>query len=474
MDYLPLYHRLTGQPCLVVGGGIIAERKVKLLLEAGAVITLVAIEVRASLRECLPAPHQVLNRSFQDTDLLETALVICATDDDVLQQRIARLSRQQHLPCNLVDNGALSSVIFPAIVDRSPLILAVASSGQSPVVTRRMRALLEQLIPATIAPITRFLGRYRDQLKRFWPDAAERRRVTEAFLDSPAAELASRGDDAGASLYFESIHKNHQTDNQPAMPVRQGEVYLVGAGPGDPDLLTLKALHLLQTADVVLHDNLVSERILARVRRDADCYYVGKQGQGDAMPQETINELLLRYAKAGNRVLRLKGGDPFIFGRGGEELESLIDAGIPCQIVPGVTAALGCAAYAGIPLTHRDYAQSVRFVTGHPKNGQVDLSWAEFAQPNQTIVFYMGLGGLQSICQQLMRYGRSPSTPVAIISKGTTPEQQTTISDLGNITQRLKNNKPARPTLIIVGEVVNYRKNFPNHSPKYPSKYSPK
>jgi uroporphyrin-III C-methyltransferase/precorrin-2 dehydrogenase/sirohydrochlorin ferrochelatase len=234
-------------------------------------------------------------------------------------------------------------------------------------------------------------------------------------------------------------------------------VYVVGAGPGDPDLLTLKALQLMQQADVILYDSLVSPAILERARRDAVKTYVGKKGGGDSTAQESINDKLVRLAQAGHRVCRLKGGDPFVFGRGGEEIESLLEANIPFQVVPGISAANGCAAYAGIPLTHRDYSQSVRFVTGHPKNGEVNLEWQEFAHKNQTIVFYMGLGGLKNICAQLIRHGRSPDTPIAIVASGTLPEQQVVTGNLDTIVELVEQAELSRPTLIIVGEVVAFR-----------------
>jgi uroporphyrin-III C-methyltransferase/precorrin-2 dehydrogenase/sirohydrochlorin ferrochelatase len=263
-------------------------------------------------------------------------------------------------------------------------------------------------------------------------------------MSSPGAELAMAGRFEAADAYLDN----------PGDVATAGEVYIVGAGPGDPDLLTLKALQLMQKADVILYDSLVSDAVLARVRRDAHKQSVGKRGGGESTGQETINDQLVRLAREGHRVLRLKGGDPFIFGRGGEEIEALARHGIPFQVVPGITAANGCAAYAGIPLTHRDYSQSVRFVTGHPRDGEVNLEWQEFAHKNQTIVFYMGLGGLEKICANLIAHGRAPETPVAIISRGTTPEQKVVVGTLDTIVSLVQTHEIKRPTLTIVGEVV--------------------
>jgi uroporphyrin-III C-methyltransferase/precorrin-2 dehydrogenase/sirohydrochlorin ferrochelatase len=307
-----------------------------------------------------------------------------------------------------------------------------------------LRQLLESLVPAGLTNLANYMGSRRDALKARIVDPDDRRRFTEAFMASPGYQFAIDNNFERADEYL----------NLPADTTRTGEVFLVGAGPGDADLLTLKALQFMQLADIVLYDNLVSPAVLARVRRDATKEYVGKVGGDVSTPQETINDKLVRLALAGNRVLRLKGGDPFIFGRGGEELESLVAAGIPFHVVPGITAASGCASYAGIPLTHRDYSQSVRFVTGHPKQGEVNLDWQEFAQKHQTVVFYMGLGGLAYICTQLIAHGRGADTPIAVISSGTLPNQKVICGDLSTIVEAVQQAGVSRPTLIIVGEVV--------------------
>ncbi len=445
MDYFPLYFDLRGQPCLLVGGGEIAYRKAELLLRAGAELKVVAPVISSRLRSLLVShTHEIIERAFEPHDLENVILVVSATDVREVNEQVSIAAKARQLPVNVVDSPDLCSFIFPAVIDRSPVIAAVSTGGRSPVLTRWLRELLESLIGDGYAVLGRFLGERRNDMKQTWPDVQERRRITEAFMQSPGFGLAMQGDYQAAEKYL----GQHPDD------LMQGEVYVVGAGPGDPDLLTLKALQLMQRADVVLYDSLVSDAVLDRVRRDARREYVGKRGGDTSTSQTSINDLLVQYARQGERVLRLKGGDPFVFGRGGEEIETLVDEGIPFQVVPGITAATGCAAYAGIPLTHRDYSQSVRFVTGHPKDGEVRLEWQEFAHANQTIVFYMGLGGLERITCNLIEHGRAPQTPVAIIAKGTLPEQQIVVGNLEDIVSKVRAKQLARPTLIIVGEVV--------------------
>lgn len=445
MDYLPLHFDLKSRPCLLVGGGEIARRKAELLQQAGAIITVVAPRIEAPMRSLLgTGGHILVERPYVASDVEGAMLVVSATDDAAVNQSVSRDAQARNIPVNVVDQPDLCTVIFPSIIDRSPVIASVSTGGESPVLTRHLREMLEALIGEGYARLARYLGERRDLLKARFPVTNERRKHTEDFLASAGAELAMRGEFPGADAFLDKAPRS----------VAVGEVYLVGAGPGDPDLLTLKALQLMQKADIVLYDNLVSEAVLGRVRRDAIKQDVGKRAGADSTTQESINDMLVRLAGAGHRVVRLKGGDPFIFGRGGEEIETLAAHGIPFQVVPGITAATGCAAYAGIPLTHRDYSQSVRFVTGHPRNGEVDLEWREFAHKNQTIVFYMGLGGLERICNNLVAHGRDKSTPVAIISKGTTPDQKVVIGTLETIAGLVKANQVGRPTLTIVGEVV--------------------
>ena len=445
MDYFPFFFDLKGRLCLLVGGGEIARRKAELMLRAGAHLKVVAPEVSDEVAAMVAGEgHHIERREYRPEDLDDVILVVSATDIREVNATVSRDAKARNLPVNVVDQPDLCTFIFPAIVDRSPVVVAVSTGGDAPVLTRSVREMLEALIGEGYARLGRFIGERRPALKKRLPDPEIRRRHTEHFMQSPGRDLAMQGRFDEAEKYFEEDPDDLNT----------GEVYLVGAGPGDPDLLTLKALQLMQRADVVLYDSLVPEAVLDRVRRDARREYVGKKGGGESTAQTSINDLLIQHAKAGERVLRLKGGDPFIFGRGGEEIESLVEQGIPFQVVPGITAANGCAAYAGIPLTHRDYSQSVRFVTGHPKDGEVNLAWQEFAHPNQTIVFYMGLGGLERIAANLVSHGRDPNTPVAVIAKGTMPEQEVVIGTLTTISDRVRSRELARPTLTIVGEVV--------------------
>ncbi|MGM3388125.1 siroheme synthase CysG [Stutzerimonas stutzeri] len=451
MEFLPLFHNLKRQTVLVVGGGEIALRKARLLSEAGAVLRVVAPEIEAQLIELIEqGGGRLLVRGYAPEDLNDCVLAIAATDDEALNERVSQDARVRGLPVNVVDSPQLCSVIFPAIVDRSPLVIAVSSGGDAPVLARLIRARIETWIPAVYGQLAGLAKRFRAQVKASLPDVQQRRVFWEEVFDGPVAERALAGQ------MHEAEHML-QEKLDGALPKALGEVYLVGAGPGDPDLLTFRALRLMQQADVVLYDRLVAPAILDLCRRDADRIYVGKRRAEHAVPQQEINQLLVSLAKAGKRVLRLKGGDPFIFGRGGEEIEELAAHSVPFQVVPGITAASGCAAYAGIPLTHRDYAQSVRFVTGHLKDGSCDLPWTELVAPSQTLVFYMGLVGLPVICQQLIAHGRADSTPVALIQQGTTHNQRVFTGTLADLPSRIANEQVQAPTLVIVGEVVQLR-----------------
>lgn len=448
MDFLPLFHKLQDRPVLVVGGGEVALRKARLLAEAGARLRVVAPEVEDELRVLAGTGVQL--RGYQTGDLQGVVLVIAATDDESLNARISAEAQALCIPVNVVDAPKLCSVIFPAIVDRSPLIVAVTSGGDAPVLARLIRARIETWIPATYGQLASLAKQFRAQVKTLLPNVQQRRVFWEDVFQGSIAERVFAGQPAAAErLLAEKIAGG-------AQPV-QGEVYLVGAGPGDPDLLTFRALRLMQQADVVLYDRLVAPAIIDMCRRDAERIYVGKQRSEHALPQEQINQRLVTLAQQGKRVLRLKGGDPFIFGRGGEEIEELAAHGIPFQVVPGITAASGCAAYAGIPLTHRDHAQSVRFVTGHLKDGSSDLPWSDLTAPGQTLVFYMGLVGLPLICQQLIAHGRSAETPAALIQQGTTQHQRVFTGTLASLPQRVAEHEVHAPTLVIVGEVVTLR-----------------
>ncbi|MFP3926686.1 siroheme synthase CysG [Pseudomonas sp. W5-36] len=451
MEFLPLFHNLRGARVLVVGGGEIALRKSRLLADSGAVLRVVAPEIGAEVRELIERSggEQIL-RGYTESDLNGCVLIIAATDDEPLNAQVSADARQRGVPVNVVDAPALCSVIFPAIVDRSPLVIAVSSGGDAPVLARLIRAKLETWIPPTYGHLAGLAARFRHQVKGLFPNVQQRRAFWEDVFQGPIADRQLAGQGAEAERLLRA-----KIDGE--APPTTGEVYLVGAGPGDPDLLTFRALRLMQQADVVLYDRLVAPAILDLCRRDADRVYVGKQRADHALPQDQINQQLVNLAKQGKRVVRLKGGDPFIFGRGGEEIEELAAHGIPFQVVPGITAASGCAAYAGIPLTHRDHAQSVRFVTGHLKNGSTDLPWKDLVSPSQTLVLYMGLIGLPVICEQLIRHGRSADTPAALIQQGTTVNQRVFTGTLANLPQLVAEHEVHAPTLVIVGEVVKLR-----------------
>ncbi|WP_236212895.1 siroheme synthase CysG [Metapseudomonas otitidis] len=451
MDFLPLFHNLQGRHVLVVGGGEIALRKARLLAGAGACLRVVAPEIDSQLVALVEQSQGLVHRrGYASGDLEGAVLVIAATDDEPLNAQISRDAQARGVPVNVVDAPALCSVIFPAIVDRSPLIVAVSSAGDAPVLARLIRAKIETWIPSAYGQLAGLAKRFRQQVKQLFPDVQQRRVFWEDVFQGPIAERVLSGQPAEAErMLAERVAGG--------APKPLGEVYLVGAGPGDPDLLTFRALRLMQQADVVLYDRLVAEPIIEMCRRDAERIYVGKRRADHAVPQDQINRLLIDLAKQGKRVLRLKGGDPFIFGRGGEEIGELAAHGIPFQVVPGITAASGCAAYAGIPLTHRDHAQSVRFVTGHLKDGSSDLPWADLTSPGQTLVFYMGLVGLPIICEQLVRHGRSPDTPAALVQQGTTRNQRVFTGTLGNLPQLVAEHEVHAPTLVIVGEVVMLR-----------------
>ncbi|PKI24729.1 MULTISPECIES: siroheme synthase CysG [Pseudomonas putida group] len=451
MDYLPLFHKLQGGRVLVVGGGEIALRKARLLADAGGVLRVVAPDVDGQLAALArEGGGEVLVRGYQAADLVGCRLVIAATDDPMLNAQVSADAQALSLPVNVVDAPALCTVIFPAIVDRSPLVIAVSSGGDAPVLARLIRAKLEAWIPSAYGELAGLAARFRHKVKSLYPDVNQRRGFWETVFQGPIAERQLAGQGAEAERLLQAMVDG--------APVQQGgEVYLVGAGPGDPDLLTFRALRLMQQADVVLYDRLVAPAIIDMCRRDAERIYVGKRRADHSVPQDQINRLLVDLARQGKRVLRLKGGDPFIFGRGGEEIEELAEHGIPFQVVPGITAASGCSAYGGIPLTHRDYAQSVRFVTGHLKDGTSNLPWNDLVAPAQTLVFYMGLVGLPTICAELIRHGRAASTPAALVQQGTTRNQRVFTGTLADLPDLVAQHEVHAPTLVIVGEVVQLR-----------------
>jgi uroporphyrin-III C-methyltransferase/precorrin-2 dehydrogenase/sirohydrochlorin ferrochelatase len=450
MDYLPVFFKLTDRPCLVVGGGKVAARKVALLRRAGGAITVVSpalCEELETLAEQGAIAYQA--RGFQPGDIDGMVLVIAATDDEALNRSVSELAGDHRIPVNVVDSPALCSFIMPSIIDRSPVQVAVSTGGASPVLARVLRSRLESFIPAAYGRLAQLVDGHRQRVKDRFPTAEQRRNFWESILQGRVAELLFAGHEEKARNALQAAIEDPEVHYGVS-----GEVYLVGAGPGDPDLITFRALRLMQQADVVVYDRLVSEPLLDLVRRDADLIYAGKQRDQHTLSQESINQLLVRLAREGKRVLRLKGGDPFIFGRGGEEIETLAEEGIPFQVVPGITAASGCASYAGIPLTHRDYAQSCIFVTGHLKDGSVDLDWERLAKPAQTIVFYMGLHSIPVLSRELVAHGLPETTPVALVQQGTTRDQRVFIETLESLSDLAAREELKPPTIIIVGEVV--------------------
>ncbi len=448
MEFLPIFMNLRGRQGLIVGGGEVAARKAVLLEQAGASLRVVSPALISPLQE-MQREGRIDYRQgeFEEGDLDGVALVIAATDNAAVNRQVSELANARQLPVNVVDNPQLCSFIVPSIIDRSPVQIAVSTGGSSPVLARLLRARLEAAIPAAYGRLATLVESFRDRVKARFDNVNARRKFWEDVLQGRIAEMVFSGHQKDAEQALEESLA--QADTGPA-----GEVYLIGGGPGDPDLLTFRALRLMQQADVIVHDRLISKEVLELTRRDAHRIYVGKERDNHSVPQDQINQLLVDLAKEGKRVCRLKGGDPFVFGRGGEEIETLTANGVNFQVVPGITAALGSSAYAGIPLTHRDFSQSVVFVTGHLKDGSMNLNWKGLAQPQQTIVFYMGLKGLPVICEKLMEHGLPADLPIALVQQATTPRQRVFTGTLGDMPERIASEEIKPPTLIIVGNVV--------------------
>jgi uroporphyrin-III C-methyltransferase/precorrin-2 dehydrogenase/sirohydrochlorin ferrochelatase len=453
MDYLPVFLQLRDRPVLVVGGGRVAARKVELLRRTGAKITVVAPKLVDELRE-LEAKGELhyVNTVFAPGHVTGTVAVVAATGVPEVNAAVSAAAREQNIAVNVVDDPIASTFIFPAIVDRSPILIAISSGGQAPVLARRIREQMEAFLPARLGALARFMGERRKAVKRALRTAA-RRSFWERIVGGVVGARVFAGDEVTAGKDFErELRTTHLTRSSGTGSLGLGECYLIGAGPGDPDLLTLRALQLLQQADVILYDRLVPAAVLERARRDAERVFVGKQ-PGNHTTQERINELLVHYARLGLRVARLKGGDPFIFGRGGEEIEVLAAHGIPYLVVPGITAALGAAAATNIPLTHRKLAQSVTFVTGHVLDDE-SLDWNALARSRQTVVFYMGVGHLQQIVSRLREAGALVDQAVAVVERATLPEQRTLRGTLGTIVATVQTAKVEPPALLIVGDVT--------------------
>jgi len=455
VEHLPIFLNVKGQHALVVGNGTLAARKADLLLRAGCSLTVVAPEPNGDLADLLGKERvrHKTDRLLAD-DLADCVVAFGASSDDAINQELHDLAKAAGVPVNVSDNPALCDFVMPALVDRSPLLIAIGSGGTTPLLTRMLKARFETSIPASYGRLAEFAGEYRDQVKASVPDTTRRRRFWETMIDGPIAEHLFSGQEAEAKALMESLLGEAATDGD--RPPR-GEVYLVGTGPGDPDLLTFRAMRLMQQADVVLYDRLIGDGILNLVRRDAERIYVGKMKKDHSVPQEEISEMLIRLAREGKRVLRLKGGDPFIFGRGGEEIASLADNGITFQVIPGVSAANGCAAYAGIPLTHRDHAQGYIVVTGHEKDGELNLNWKSLVQPRQTVVVYMGLTSLPTITDGFVSNGADPTTPAAVIENGTRTGQRVVVGTLDSLQEKCADAEIKSPALIIIGSVVTLR-----------------
>ncbi|WP_298809637.1 siroheme synthase CysG [uncultured Psychrobacter sp.] len=478
MNTFPLFFKLEDRKVLIVGGGEVALRKADLLSRAGACITILAPDISHELQALLTDDkHQFIYEDYNKTYMSGARVIIAATDDETLNHQVHADATELNIPVNVVDTPHLCDFIFPAIIDRNPIVIGISSNGKAPVLARLLRARLETLIPQGYGKLAKLAGEFRSEVKAKIPTLTGRRQFWErafegqvsqlmfagneteataqlqADLDSTAAAISKKSDDANAVRETDTIAATLSDESEKNLPA-VGEVYIVGAGPGDPELLTFKALRLMQQADVVFYDALVSPQVLDLCRRDADKVFVGKKRSNHTVAQLGINELLVNHAKQGRRVVRLKGGDPFIFGRGGEEIESLRAHNVPYQVVPGITAANAAASYAGIPLTHRDHSQSVRFVTGFLKAGAPNSNFENFLNTDETVVFYMGLHSLARLTEGLVDAGRSSETPIAIVSNASMPNQQVLTGTLATIVAKQEQAQLPTPALLIMGDVV--------------------
>lgn len=447
MQYLPIFTKLDNKPVVIIGGGEVAVRKARALLKANARLTLVAPSFDKAvyaLQESFDIT--LIQATFDASQLHGAMLVIAATDDETVNQQVFNAADEMNIFVNVVDDQPKCSFIFPSIIDRNPITIAISSAGTAPVLARRLREKLETLVPQHIGPLAELVGRFRNTVKSRFSQLSDRRQFWEKVFDSAVVSDIQSGNTTDAETRLKSMLE--------AEPKPEGEVYIVGAGPGDAELLTLKALQLMQQADVVVYDYLVSDEIMELVRRDAELICVGKRMGNHSVVQEDTNKLLVDLARQGKKVCRIKGGDPFIYGRGGEEVQELAKHNVRYQIVPGITAAAGCSAYAGIPLTHRDHAQAIQFVTGHCKKDGNDLDWASLAKPNQTLAVYMGVVKSPDIQAKLIEHGRAETTPVAIVENGTRKNQRVFTTTLEKMASEIEAQQVQSPALLIIGEVA--------------------
>ena len=458
MQALPIFFNIKNRHCVVIGGGDVAMRKVSMLLKASAAITLYSPTICHELQDLVTAQKiKYVQINFEPNQLAGACMVIAATDDEAVNIAVSIAAKAQNIPVNVVDAPDLCTFTMGSIIDRSPVVIAISSEGNAPVLARYIRAKIETMLPATYGRIADIAGEFREQVKAKFGTTQARRIFWEGILQGPVVERVLSGQEQAARELLQNIL------NDTDATANKGEVFLVGGGPGDPDLLTFRALRLMQQCDVCVYDKLVSPEVMELVRRDAELIFVGKSRDQHTMPQEEINELLAKLALQGKRVLRLKGGDPFIFGRGGEEIETLMQHGVPFQVVPGITAANGVSSYAGIPLTHRDYAQACLFITGHLKAKEgsteltLDLDWVAMSRPHQTVVIYMGLVGLKEICEKLIEHGVASTMPAAVVQQGTTQRQKVVTATLADLAEKVAAAGMKPPCLTIVGEVVKLR-----------------
>jgi len=458
VDYLPIFVNIKNQHCLIVGGGPVAARKADLFIKAGAVVTVIAPEIKTEMKHHLAHSKVVWQMDRFSEEVMEglekPQYVISATDEQKTNEAVYHYCKAHNIPVNVADQTEYCDFILPAIVDREPMTIAISTGGRSPVLARLMKARLETMIPNGFSKLADLVGRYRNKVKQAIADGEGRKAFWESILEGAFIDKVVHGNAAEAE---QDLDRQIQQVAEHGQPIPQGEVYLIGAGPGDPDLMTFKGLRLLQQADVILYDRLVAPEIIEMARREAERIYVGKKDKWHKVQQQDISLMMVELAKEGKRVARLKGGDPYIFGRGAEEAEVLVKHGVPYQVVPGITAAAGCSAYAGFPLTHREFSQSVSLVTGHQQAGAEGIDYARLAQSGDTMVFYMGIKNAPKIQQGLLANGVAAEMPVAIIEKGTTPEQKVTITKLDELANTLEEQNIKPPALIVAGDVIRVR-----------------